>query len=112
MVGIVRMGLIIGIVSGWMPLAWAESRPMKDLPADLVQWSTMWVEVPKQMVEVGKDDWALAALTWGPAKGTAMMLKSGTKKLWDSMKPDQSADADSSSGSESDVMGPVFRYTF
>lgn len=105
------IGLLISAGSYGIPFAWAEGRPMKQLPADLVQWSTLWMEVPRQMVEVGKDDGPVAAVTWGPAQGAAMMIQSTTKKLWDAIKPDQRP----GSGFDSDddeTTGLIFRYEF
>ena len=105
----VLVGLMIIGVGGWVPSALAESRPLKQLPTDVVKWSTMWVEVPRQMVEVGKDEGPLAALTWGPAKGTAMMIQSTTKELWDAVKPDQRPRHQSGT---SQPVGAILRYEF
>ena len=79
----------IGLGSVQVPSALAESRPLKQLPADVVRWSTLWVEVPKQVYEVGQEEGPLAAMTWGPVKGTAVFVNSTAKELWDATKPDQ-----------------------
>ncbi len=88
-----RVGMAASVVlSGMMigpPLVFAESRPLEQLPKDLLRWSTLWMDIPKQMYEVGQEDGPLAALTWGPTKGTAVMVQSTTKELWDVVKPDQ-----------------------
>ena len=44
---------------------------------------------PQQMLEVGRDEGPLAALTWGPTKGTVKLIESTTKELWDVAKPDK-----------------------
>lgn len=99
-----------GMVMGVAKLASAQSRPLEQLPKDVAKWSTVWVEVPKQMYEVGKDDGPLAALTWGSAKGTAVMIDSTTKDLWNAWKPDEKPGHESTA--DDDVTGPLFRYEF
>lgn len=66
----------------------AESKPINELPSDLVRWSTMWTEVPKQMYGVGQAEGPVAAMTWGPVRGTVMLVNATTKALWDVAKSD------------------------
>ena len=89
--------------------AWAEGRSIKQLPSDVARCSLFWIDVPKQMVEVGKDDGPVAALTWGPVKGTAVMVASATQNVWDLMKSNQATTHDSS---RKNPNGPVVRYEF
>ena len=92
--------------------AWAESRPIQELPKDVVHWSTVWTEVPKQMIEVNRDLGPLAALTWGPAKGTVVMVRTTGEALWNTMKTEGSAPPRSSDARAKDINGPIFRYEF
>jgi hypothetical protein len=67
----------------------AERRPLRQLPEDVVRWSTVWLQIPEQMMEVGRTDGPVAAMTWGPTKGAAMMVHSTVKELWEAAKPDK-----------------------
>ena len=87
-VGMAASVVLSGVMIG-LPLVFAESRPLEQLPKDLLRWSTLWMDIPKQMYEVGQEEGPLAALTWGPTKGTAVMLQSTTQELWDVVKPDK-----------------------
>lgn len=87
-VGMAASLVISGVMFG-LPLVFAESRPIEQLPKDLLRWSTLWMDIPKQMYAVGQEEGLLAALTWGPTKGTAVMVQSTTKEVWDVVKPDQ-----------------------
>ena len=108
--GIIMMGSVM-MVAALLGTgsAQAEGRSIKQLPSDLVQCSLLWTEVPKQMVEVGKDDGPVAALTWGPVKGTAVMVASATQNVWDVMKSNHATMHDSS---RKNPNGPVVRYEF
>ena len=66
----------------------AQHKSIRQLPDDVVRWSTAWLIIPEQMYEVAKTDGPIAALTWGPAKGTAVMVHSTVKGLWEAAKPD------------------------
>jgi hypothetical protein len=105
---LVVASLIVGVLVGGIPSAWAEGRPIEQFPGDVVRWSTMWVEVPQQMYAVGQADGPFAALTWGPAKGTAAFIESATQELWDALKPDTRPGHSSPRG----VQGALFRYEF
>lgn len=108
-----RAGMIVGMVVGAVMVgasgAQAEGRSIKELPADLVRCSLLWTEVPKQMIEVGKDDGPVAALTWGPVKGTAVMVESATTGVWTVMKSNHAA---TRYASRKNPNGPIFRYEF
>jgi len=67
----------------------ADTKPLEDLPADLAHWSTFWVELPKQMYGVGQEEGPISAMTWGPVRGTVMLMDAATKALWDAAKQDQ-----------------------
>lgn len=84
--------VVIGLV--WAPAMLlgadgAERRPLRQLPEDVVRWSTVWLQIPEQMMEVGRTDGPLAAFTWGPTKGAAVMVESTVKELWEAAKPDK-----------------------
>ncbi len=90
MTRVVGIGVLIaGVWLGAVMPVFAESRPIKQLPSDVVRWSTMWVAVPQEMYAVGLEEGPLAAVTWGPAKGTVTFVKSTTQEFWDVVKPDE-----------------------
>ena len=104
-------GMMIAITC-WLvgtAAASAEQRPIKQLPQDVVRWSTMWWAIPKEMVEVGQEHGPLAAMIWGPTKGTAVMMSSTSKELIGAMKDDQRPDHRAPSGAPK---GPIFQYEF
>ena len=84
----------------------AEVKPLKELPMDVGRWSTMWVAVPQQMYRVGLEHGPVAAVTWGPAKGAAVMVESTTRELWNAAQPDHRP------GRQSEDSGVIFRYDF
>ena len=108
------MGCVLGVWWTSAAALWAaESRPLKKLPADVLRWSTAWVEIPKQVYEIGQDYGPVAAVTWGPTKGTAMMVGSTTKELWNATKPDKRpAHSPSQYSKHKHPTGPLFRYEF
>ena len=87
----------------------AQGKPIQELPGDLVKWSTLWVEVPRQMYGVGQDAGPLAAMTWGPVKGTAMFVNVTTKALWDAAQSEKRQGHRPTSGQPE---GPILRYEF
>ena len=89
--------------------ALAASKPIGQLPKDVMRWSTMLVEIPKQMVNVGKEQGPLAALTWGPVKGTAHLVESTVKEAWSTVKPEQKQ---ARRPEDERLGGPIFRYEF
>lgn len=94
---------------GWSPSAFAASRPIEQLPEDIARWSTLWVAVPKSVVEVGRVHGPLAALTWGPAKGLAALVESTTNEVWNTVKPDEKP---SDRPRSQHPKGLIFRYEF
>jgi len=107
--GLVVAMVVMGLLMSAGASVSAESKPIEQLPKDVVRWSTLWVNVPKEMVEVGQEYGPLAALTWGPTKGTAVMIESTTEELWKAMKPDKR----SRRRLEGDgTKGLIFRYEF
>jgi hypothetical protein len=83
---------VIGLV--WAPAIslgaeGTQRRPIQQLPDDVVRWSTIWLQIPEQMMEVGRTDGPIAAFTWGPTKGAAVMVESTVKELWEAAKPDK-----------------------
>ena len=107
-------GLWIGMISTALlmlhaPSALARSRPIGQLPKDLVRWSTLWVSIPQQMYAVNQEQGAVAALTWGPTKGAAMMIHATGKEVWDVMKVDESRRL---SSREHKTGQMLFRYEF
>lgn len=105
---VVCMGVLVGVLCG-TATAMAKSRPIQQLPGDVVRWSTLWVAVPEEMVAVGHDEGPLAALTWGPAKGTAVLVQQTGQEVWDIMKPDENPVHRSRA---SNPQGVILRYEF
>ena len=107
-VGVIA-GFIIAALIGAAPCVFAESKPIEQLPGDVVRLATEWTAIPQQMYAVGREEGPLAALTWGPAKGAAVMVQSTTKDVWKAVKPDKTPGHGSR---ERNVKGLVFRYEF
>lgn len=82
------VGMAVALGMHGMALA-AESKPIEQLPGDVARWSTTWAEIPKQMFQVSRDEGPLSGVTWGPAKGTALMIRSTTDAVWEMLKPEQ-----------------------
>ncbi len=89
----------------------AATKPLNQLPADVARWSTLWVAVPKDMVEVGREHGPLAALTWGPAKGMTTLVRSTASEIWDTVKPDKNKKR-SRLANRGRPTGAIFRYEF
>ncbi len=103
--------MMVGVAMTWgvaTAVPAAERKPIEQLPGDVVRWSTTWAEIPKQMVQVSQDEGPLSGLMWGPAKGTAMMMRSTTDVVWEMIKPDQRPEP---KGREKKP-GMVFHYEF
>ena len=102
-----RVLLLIGFVATSMTAtASADVKPLNELPTDVGRWSTMWIAVPQQMYRVGLEHGPVAAVTWGPAKGAAVMVESTTRELWNAAQPDHRP------GRQSEDSGVIFRYDF
>ena len=91
--------------------AWAKPRPIDQLPDDVLRWSTMWIKVPQEIGEVNREAGPLAAMTVGPAVGTAKMVQRTGRDIWEAMLPDQRPGMRTSSKGRGPA-GPVFRYEF
>ncbi len=111
--GVLMLVLATGFMSG-ESLAFAASRPIEQLPEDVVRVSTSWMVIPKDMVEVGREHGPLAALTWGPAKGMSTFVRSTVSEIWDTVKPDKKRSRLASRGRSQGERphGMLFRYEF
>ena len=107
---VVAVIMVTGFMSG-EPLAFAASRPIKQLPEDVVRMSMSWLVIPRDMIEVGREHGPLAALTWGPAKGITTLVRSTASKIWDTVKPDKNKKR-SRLASRGRPKGAIFRYEF
>jgi len=67
----------------------AESKPVSELPRDLVRWSTLWMDIPRAMYDVGMEEGPVTAVTWGPVKGTARLVSTTTRTLREVAQPEQ-----------------------
>ena len=81
-------GLALSLVGAPPCSLAAQHKSIRQLPDDVVRWSTAWLIIPEQMYEVAQTNGPVAALTWGPAKGAAVMVHSTIKGLWEAAKPD------------------------
>lgn len=101
-------GLLAGLLlAGGLRVA-AEVRPIEQLPKDVVRWSMLWVEIPQEMAKAGQAYGPLAALTVGPAMGTANILDSTAKELWAAAKGDKRPGRQH----RGNPNGPLFQYEF
>ena len=89
--------------------AFAESRPLEQLPSDAARLSTEWVAVPAQIAETHRYYGPLAAATWGPVKGAAVMARATTADLWQAFRPDRKPGHSRPGAS---TRGALFRYEF
>ena len=103
------MGVVLGIGMIVSSAACAESKPIEQLPKDLARWSTLWVEIPQQMVHVGHEDGPLAALTVGTTQGTAKFMQSTVEEVWKAVKPNHRPGHQLS---EDTPRGAILRYEF
>ena len=86
------VAIVLAVFVGEEPSAFAQSKAIRQLPTDLAGWSTLWLGVPKDMVEVGREHGPLAAMTWGPVKGTASFVRSSVAEVWETVKVDQQSE--------------------
>lgn len=109
-----RTAVVLGLVFGcfWCrgARAYAESRPIEQLPRDLAKWSTMWWAIPEQMVDVASVYGPVAALTWGPAKGTWTMLDRTSRDVWQAAKSEKRPGR--TSPYRKQPAGAILRYEF
>ena len=102
--------MVVAAVCSLMTAAQAaQDKPIQALPGDLVKWSTLWVEIPKEMYSVGQDAGPLAAVTWGPVKGAAALVNVTTKTLWDAAQQKTPQGRRTKGGQP---VGPLLRYEF
>lgn len=109
-----RAAVVIGLVLGcfWCRglSAYAESRPIEQLPRDLANWSTMWWAIPEQMLEVASVYGPVAAVTWGPTKGAWTMLDRTSRDVWQAAKSEKRPGH--ASPYRRQTPGAIFRYEF
>lgn len=101
--------VVVGLLGAATSSECAESKPIAELPGDLVRWSTMWMDIPQQMVAVGQEEGPLAAMTWGPVRGAAVFMNTTTKALWEAAQSEQRAGHQLSGKRPNDA---IFRYEF
>jgi hypothetical protein len=86
----------------------AESKPVSELPRDLVRWSTLWMDIPRAMYDVGREEGPVTAVTWGPVKGTAMLIHTTTQTLQEMAQPEKPT----AHKSQERRPGVIFQYEF
>lgn len=79
-----------------VPPAWAEERPLTQLPADV---GKMAAEVPKQIIETSRESTPFIGIPVGTVKGTWRILADSYEQLQDSAPRRQGK-------------RPAFEYTF
>lgn len=94
------------VLAGGVATARAADRPLQQLPADVVRWSTVWMAIPRQMASVGEEQGPLAAVTVGPAQGMAVMVESTGREVWQAMQQDPQPHR------RREAAGAVIRYQF
>lgn len=106
----IRIGVMVGaVMTGAAAASAAESKPIEQLPRDVMRWATMWTAIPQEMFGVGQEEGPLAALTWGPAKGTVVFVDAATRELWNAAKSNKRTEQ-RTSGKQS--TNPILRYEF
>ncbi len=106
------VGLVVAATGLWSGDAFAESRPIAELPKDVERCSIAFAEVPHQMNEVDLDHGHLAAITWGPAKGAAVIVGSAAEVVWHATQPDRRPGHSNPREEDSDSSGAILRYEF
>lgn len=82
--------VVVAGVCGLMATAQAaESKPIRELPRDLARWSTLWMDVPQAIYDVGMAEGPVAAVMWGPVMGTAKLMSTTTRTLQEVAQPEQ-----------------------
>lgn len=108
-----RFGVVAAMAALMNALAvlpvFAESRPIEQLPGDVVRWSTVWMAIPTEIAKETREHGPVAGFMWGPAKGTAIMLNSTSREIW---KASTAPDRPSIAPKRSNPKGPIFRYDF
>ncbi len=90
--------IVLAMFLGGEPSAFAESKAIRQLPMDVARWSTLWLVVPKEMIEVDRKHGPLAAMTWGPIKGTTSFVRSSVAEVWETVKVDQQSEREQPAG--------------
>jgi hypothetical protein len=103
-----RLVTILMAMTALAALAGAQTKPIEDLPGDVAHWSSLPLEVPKAMASVGGEEGPISAVTWGPAKGTAVVIQTLTEDVWLAVKPEP----DKPAHRRHEPVGPLFRYEF
>jgi len=81
--------MVVGLSSLMTAAEAAQSKPISELPKDLVRWSTLWMDVPRAMYDVGMEEGPVTAVMWGPVKGTVMLMRTTTHTLWEAAQPEK-----------------------
>ena len=102
------MGALMAMSLMCAPSVMAEDRPLKQFPADVMRWSTMWAVIPRQMIAVEREQGPLAAVIVGPTNGMAAMVESTGTEVWHAMQPETNP----AQRYKNDEGGAVFRYDF
>lgn len=102
--------VIVAGTCGFMASAQAaESKPIHELPRDLVRWSTMWMDIPRAMYDVGMEEGPVTAVMWGPVKGAVMLVNTTTQALWEAAQPEKRPGHQSNRPRPA---GVIFQYEF
>ncbi len=92
------MAIVLALFVGGEPFAFAESKAIRQLPMDVARWSTLWLAVPKEMIEVDRKHGPLAAMTWGPVKGATSFVRASVAEVWETVKVDRQSEREQPAG--------------
>lgn len=100
--------MVVGLSSLMTAAQAAQSKPLSELPGDLARWSTLWMDIPRAMYDVGMEEGPLTAVTWGPVKGTVMLIHTTTRTLREMAQPEKRP----GHRSNGQRPGVIFQYEF
>ena len=107
-VGIVALGILMNWNStGFAQVSLTQTKPIGELPQDVVSLSTGWTQIPKGAYEVAKEHGPVAGAILGPVKGTATFVKWTAEELWNALKTETDQKPQSL-----EERGLAFRYEF
>ena len=98
----------LGILINWASVGFAQTKPLSDLPQDVVMFSTGWTEIPKQMYQAGQESGTIAGVARGSAEGAGNFVTKTARGIWNVLKPNPEHQA----GRLDQPSGLAFRYAF
>ncbi len=84
-----RVVIALSVMMSDASVASADNRPVEQLPADIVRWSTLWTLVPEQMAESHLAQGPVAGVTIGVARGVAKLVCVTGEEVWHIARTDR-----------------------